>query len=124
MGISEFRLQLFSGFLGYKHSDQVLPPYFRNFGVCPHCQKKGGFVPSWPTERRRADNFALRWRAVSLGFGRQTDLFPCRKVFGENRNDDGGLPWTWRCGITWWPEARVQLQQISRFQFEEVTLAQ
>jgi len=42
MGISEFRLQLFSGFLGHKDSDQVLPPYFRNFGVCPHCQRKGG----------------------------------------------------------------------------------
>jgi hypothetical protein len=42
MGISEFRMQLFSGFLGPSESDQVLPPYFRNFGVCPHCQKKGG----------------------------------------------------------------------------------
>ncbi len=42
MGISEFRLQLFSGFLGHNESDQVLPPYFRNFGVCPHCQKRGG----------------------------------------------------------------------------------
>ena len=41
MGVSDFRLRLFSGFLGPNDSDQVLKPWFRNFGVCPHCQKKG-----------------------------------------------------------------------------------
>jgi hypothetical protein len=42
MGISDFRLRLFSGTLGSHDSDQVLKPFLRNFGVCPHCQKKGG----------------------------------------------------------------------------------
>jgi hypothetical protein len=42
MGVSDFRLRLFSGTLGPNDSDQVLKPFLRNFGVCPHCQKKGG----------------------------------------------------------------------------------
>jgi len=42
MGISDFRLRLFSGFLAPDDSGEVLKPYFRNFGVCPHCQKKRG----------------------------------------------------------------------------------
>jgi hypothetical protein len=42
MGVSDFRLRLFSGDLGRNNSDQILRPLFRNFGVCPHCQKKGG----------------------------------------------------------------------------------
>jgi hypothetical protein len=42
MGLSDFRLRLFSGTLGPNDSVQVLKPFFRNFGVCPHCQKKGG----------------------------------------------------------------------------------
>jgi hypothetical protein len=41
MGLSDFRLRLYSGALGHSDSDQVLKPWFRNFGVCPHCQKKG-----------------------------------------------------------------------------------
>jgi hypothetical protein len=41
MGVSDIRLRLFSGYLGHGDSDQVLKPWFRNFGVCPHCQKKG-----------------------------------------------------------------------------------
>jgi hypothetical protein len=41
MGVSDFRLRLFSGFLGHNDSDQVLKPFYRNFGVCPHCQRKG-----------------------------------------------------------------------------------
>jgi hypothetical protein len=42
MGVSDFRLRLFSGHLGPNDSDQVLKPFYRNFAVCPHCQKKGG----------------------------------------------------------------------------------
>jgi len=41
MGVSAFRLRLFSGFLAPDDSDDVLKPFFRNFGVCPHCQKQG-----------------------------------------------------------------------------------
>jgi hypothetical protein len=42
MGVSDFRLRLFSGSLGPSVSAQVPKPFLRNFGVCPHCQKKGG----------------------------------------------------------------------------------
>jgi hypothetical protein len=41
MGVSDFRLRLFSGYLGPNDSDQILKPMYRNFGICPHCQKKG-----------------------------------------------------------------------------------
>ena len=40
MGVSDFRLRMFSGYLGPNDSDQVLKPLYRNFGICPHCQKK------------------------------------------------------------------------------------
>jgi hypothetical protein len=45
MGVSEFRLRLYLGFLNPDDSDQKLKPsnrFFRNFGICPHCEKKGG----------------------------------------------------------------------------------
>lgn len=42
MGVSDFRLRLFSGTLGPNDSTQVSKPFFRNFGVCPHCLRKGG----------------------------------------------------------------------------------
>lgn len=45
MGASEFRLRSYLGFLNPDDSDQKLKPsnrFFRNFGICPHCEKKGG----------------------------------------------------------------------------------
>jgi|SRR5580704_13141671 hypothetical protein len=42
MGVSNFRLQLFSGTLAPSESERGSKPLFRNFGICPHCQKKGG----------------------------------------------------------------------------------
>jgi hypothetical protein len=42
MGLSDFRLRIFSGTLGPNDSEQGSEPLFRNFSVCPHCQKKGG----------------------------------------------------------------------------------
>lgn len=45
MGVSEFRLRLYLGFLNADDSDQKLKPsnrFFRNFGICPHCARKGG----------------------------------------------------------------------------------
>jgi hypothetical protein len=45
MGTSEFRLRWFSSFFNPDVSDQKLRPSnrpFRNFGICPHCEKKGG----------------------------------------------------------------------------------
>jgi hypothetical protein len=42
MGVSDFRLRLFSGTLGPNDSAHVSKPFFKNFGVCPHCQRKGG----------------------------------------------------------------------------------
>jgi hypothetical protein len=44
MGVSDFGLRLFSGTLGRNNSDRDSRPFFRNFGVCPHCQKKGGLL--------------------------------------------------------------------------------
>lgn len=41
MGVSDFRSRLFSGTLVRYNSDQVSSPFFRNFGICPHCRKKG-----------------------------------------------------------------------------------
>jgi len=38
MGVSDFRLRLFSGTLGPNDSNPVLKPFFRNFSVCPHCE--------------------------------------------------------------------------------------
>src|SRR4029077_1668588 len=45
MGTSEFRLRWFSSFFNPDGSDQKLEPsngLIRNFGICPHCEKKGG----------------------------------------------------------------------------------
>jgi hypothetical protein len=42
MGVSDFRPRLFSGTLGPNDSGQVSKPFFKNFRICPHCQKKGG----------------------------------------------------------------------------------
>ena len=42
MGVSDFRLRLFSGTPGPNDSHPVLKPFLRNFSVCPHCEKKGG----------------------------------------------------------------------------------
>jgi hypothetical protein len=51
VGISGFRLQLFSGTRGRNNLDQVLTPFFKNFGACPHCQKKGeSFLLEQPDE--------------------------------------------------------------------------
>jgi hypothetical protein len=42
MGVSDLRLRLFSQALGPNNSQQVSKPFLKNFGICPHCQKKGG----------------------------------------------------------------------------------
>lgn len=45
MGISAFRLQLFSRLLSLSHSEQTStrPAHlYKNFQVCPHCENQGG----------------------------------------------------------------------------------
>ena len=45
MGISAFRIHLFSRLLSLDHAEQTSArsaPIYRNFQVCPHCEKRGG----------------------------------------------------------------------------------
>ena len=45
MGISAFRLHLFSRLLSLDHSEETSAravPLYRNFKLCPHCEKTGG----------------------------------------------------------------------------------
>ena len=91
MGVSDFRLRLFSGFLGPNDSDQVLKPMYRNFGICPHCQKKG--APFLLERLNDAGPMISRYDGESfhLVLGDRPISFPAEKSSGRTSTMTAGF---------------------------------